>query len=93
MAKSEETCGTIWNTCKGDGSGRETHEKPPYECVQSMIGNPYEFKLLTDHLCDMKLLHPQEVKRLQHFFCDKNGAKFPINFAQLEQLISIHAKS
>lgn len=52
------------------------------------IATPFEFKDLTAHLCDLKLLHPQEVKRLQHFVCDNKGAKFPINFAQLEQLIS-----
>lgn len=52
------------------------------------ISDIEEFRQLASHLCDAKLLHPSEVKQLTHRLSNSADVKFPINFQQLEQLIS-----
>lgn len=42
-----------------------------------------EFKELINHLCDIKLLHPEEVKKLTTRFQNNEEIRFPINFQQL----------
>ena len=55
------------------------------------IADIEEFRQLASHLCDSKLLHPSEVKQLTHRLSNSAEIKFPINFQQLEQLISTNA--
>lgn len=52
------------------------------------IENIHEFKEFVTHLCDSKMLHPLEAKKLFHNFNSSKDIKFPINFLQFEQIIS-----